>query len=104
MAIFLGKKIYHNALQNKHYLCSTKRLKKFHIHRDNVLLLPNGESIKTRRYKEKIENWLIEKGCDKSSQLVAIGGGALLDVTGFVAVRPQSGPNRAPLRHIGLNG
>lgn len=49
------------------------------------LILPDGESIKSRAMKEKIEDALIERGFGKETCLIAIGGGALLDLVGFVA-------------------
>lgn len=49
------------------------------------LILPSGEIIKSRAMKEKIEDALIERGWGKDSCLLAIGGGALLDLVGFVA-------------------
>lgn len=35
--------------------------------------------------KEKIEDALIERGCGKESCLIAVGGGVILDLVGFVA-------------------
>ena len=52
---------------------------------EEKLVLPCGEVIKSRAMKEKIEDLLIKKGWGRESCLVAIGGGALLDVAGFVA-------------------
>lgn len=49
------------------------------------LVLPSGESIKSRAIKEKIEDALIERGWGRECCLIAIGGGAVLDLTGFVA-------------------
>ncbi len=49
------------------------------------IVLPHGESIKSRAMKEKIEDALIEKGCGRSTCLIAIGGGVLIDLVGFVA-------------------
>ena len=50
-----------------------------------TLVLSDGESIKSRAIKEKIEDALIERGIGKKSCLVAIGGGTILDLVGFVA-------------------
>lgn len=49
------------------------------------LVLPDGECIKSRAMKEKIEDALIERGLGKDTCLIAIGGGVLLDLVGFVA-------------------
>lgn len=53
--------------------------------REDKILLPPGESVKTRGIKEKIEDALIERGCGRECCLIVIGGGALLDLVGFVA-------------------
>lgn len=55
------------------------------LNKEERLILPSGESIKSRAIKEKIEDALIERGFGRESCLVAIGGGALLDLVGFVA-------------------
>lgn len=52
---------------------------------DNTIAIDGGEGIKTRQSKEHIENQLIAYGCDKDTLLVAVGGGTVLDVAGFVA-------------------
>jgi 3-dehydroquinate synthase len=44
-----------------------------------------GEGIKNRQVKEQIENFLVDNRCGSDTLLVAIGGGALLDLAGFVA-------------------
>lgn len=53
----------------------------------HVELIPlvAGESAKTRNNKEKLENLLIRKGCGKDCCLLAIGGGSILDLIGFIA-------------------
>ncbi|MCH9609327.1 MAG: 3-dehydroquinate synthase [Chlamydiales bacterium] len=58
------------------------------------IVLPNKETIKNRAMKEWIEEILYERGANKSTVFVAIGGGALLDLVGFVAATFMRG---APL-------
>ncbi|MCH9627240.1 MAG: 3-dehydroquinate synthase [Chlamydiales bacterium] len=53
--------------------------------KEDKIVLPQGESIKSRAMKEKIEDALIERGCGRESCLIAVGGGALLDLVGFVS-------------------
>lgn len=48
-------------------------------------LLPQGESAKTLATVERTCEWLAGHGYDRGSALVAIGGGATTDHTGFVA-------------------
>lgn len=70
----------------KPILITTTAIQDFfpHIEEDKIVL-PPGEGIKSRSMKEKIEDALIERGCGRDSCLIAIGGGALLDLIGFVA-------------------
>lgn len=53
--------------------------------KEDKIVLPEGESIKTRAMKEKIEDALIERGGGREICLIAVGGGALLDLVGFAA-------------------
>lgn len=49
------------------------------------IVLPGGEGIKSRAMKAQIEDALIERGWGREGCLIAMGGGALLDLVGFVA-------------------
>lgn len=53
--------------------------------KEEKIVLPQGESIKSRAMKEKIEDALVERGCGRETCLIAIGGGAVLDLVGFTA-------------------
>ncbi len=55
-----------------------------HVNEDKIVL-PQGESIKSRAMKEKIEDALIERGCGRETCLIAVGGGVILDLVGFIA-------------------
>lgn len=44
-----------------------------------------GETFKTRKTKEEVENALIEKGCNQDYCIIALGGGVVNDLVGFVA-------------------
>ncbi len=50
-----------------------------------LFLLPGGEKIKTRKTKEQLEEALFHNRFGRDTLLVAMGGGALLDLAGFVA-------------------
>ena len=50
-----------------------------------VFTLPNGEATKHRIWKKMIETWLFENGAVKTSCLIALGGGVIGDLLGFVA-------------------
>lgn len=44
-----------------------------------------GEANKTRETKAKIEDYLLSKGCTRDTVILAIGGGVIGDMIGFVA-------------------
>ena len=50
-----------------------------------TLVLPGGELIKSLEYLEKIYIWLAEHTVSRDRTLVAVGGGALLDLAGLAA-------------------
>jgi 3-dehydroquinate synthase len=49
------------------------------------LVLPAGEAAKTRSQKQRLEDHMLERGVDRRGCIVAVGGGVVLDVAGFVA-------------------
>lgn len=51
----------------------------------DTITIPHGEANKTLATYERICNELIERGLDRGSALVALGGGVVGDITGFVA-------------------
>lgn len=48
-------------------------------------LIPAGEQYKTRETKALIEDYLLAKNYDKQTCLIALGGGVITDLLGFVA-------------------
>lgn len=50
-----------------------------------LLPFPDGEKVKTFKYQKKLINFLFEEKIDKSTTICAIGGGTLLDLSGFVS-------------------
>jgi 3-dehydroquinate synthase len=50
-----------------------------------ALVLSGGESVKSWEHVELITRFLQDMGAHRQSKLVAVGGGALCDVVGFVA-------------------
>ncbi|KAK4687224.1 pentafunctional AROM polypeptide, partial [Tremellales sp. Uapishka_1] len=44
-----------------------------------------GEGAKSRRVKEGIEDWLLDEKCTRDTVILALGGGVIGDLTGFVA-------------------
>ncbi|KAK9462144.1 EPSP synthase-domain-containing protein [Lipomyces oligophaga] len=47
--------------------------------------VPPGESSKSSKTKEYIENWMFSNRCTRDSVLLALGGGVIGDMAGFVA-------------------
>lgn len=70
---------------NAHY---TKLLQK-HLNDNNIntdlIVIPAGEESKSRAMKNHIQDQLFELGCGRDTCLLALGGGVITDLTGFVA-------------------
>jgi 3-dehydroquinate synthase len=49
------------------------------------LLVPEGDRAKTLRQASRLYDQLLELGADRSTVLIGLGGGAVCDLTGFVA-------------------
>lgn len=49
------------------------------------IVIPAGETSKTRKTKATIEDKLFALGCGRDTLLIALGGGVITDITGFVA-------------------
>ncbi|MFC1668613.1 3-dehydroquinate synthase [Chlamydiota bacterium] len=54
-------------------------------------VMPRGEKRKNLVWVRKIYDFLIEKGCDRSSFVIAFGGGVIGDLAGFVAATYMRG-------------
>ncbi|KAH9814228.1 EPSP synthase-domain-containing protein [Melampsora americana] len=50
-----------------------------------VYTIPPGEQSKSRETKSEIEDWLLEQRCTRDTVLLALGGGVVGDLIGFVA-------------------
>ncbi|KZV97983.1 Pentafunctional AroM protein [Exidia glandulosa HHB12029] len=48
-------------------------------------LLPPGEGSKSRETKAEVEDWLLEQACTRDTVLLALGGGVIGDLAGFIA-------------------
>jgi 3-dehydroquinate synthase len=53
--------------------------------RAHVVEFPAGERYKTRQTKATVEDALIEAGCGRDTCILAVGGGVVTDMAGFVA-------------------
>jgi len=57
------------------------------------ILLPEGEQAKTLDVAGRVWDRLLEAGCDRTSTVVALGGGAVGDLAGFAAATFMRGIN-----------
>jgi 3-dehydroquinate synthase len=48
-------------------------------------LVPSGETSKDLKYWKRIQDFLLKKGADRRSTVIAFGGGVIGDLTGFAA-------------------
>lgn len=51
----------------------------------DIISFPPGESCKSRKTKEMIEDQLLQLKCGRDTALIALGGGVTTDLVGFVA-------------------
>ena len=51
----------------------------------NIISIAHGEAIKTRETKATIEDQLCQLGCGRDTCIIALGGGVVTDLAGFVA-------------------
>jgi 3-dehydroquinate synthase len=54
------------------------------LHAD-LLIIPAGEAHKSRRVRDWLEDRLVDLGADRDTAIVALGGGVVGDLAGFVA-------------------
>ncbi|EMF14621.1 Pentafunctional AroM protein [Sphaerulina musiva SO2202] len=53
--------------------------------------IPPGETSKSRKVKAQIEDWLLSQGCTRDTILLALGGGVMGDLLGYVAATYMRG-------------
>jgi shikimate kinase / 3-dehydroquinate synthase len=62
-----------------------------------ILTIPAGEASKSIFYWQQIINWLVEQKAEQHEPIIALGGGVVGDLAGFVAASYHRG---VPLVHI----
>jgi 3-dehydroquinate synthase len=62
-----------------------------------ILTIPAGEASKSRTVKDALEDAMFERGMGRDSAIIAVGGGVVGDVAGYVAATFQRG---VPLVHL----
>lgn len=85
--IFKNKGIKSFLLKKNHFFFIDSYFKKNPAFKkaENILFLKSGESLKTLKSLELHTNWLLKNKANKSSTIVAIGGGSVGDSIGFLA-------------------
>lgn len=63
---------------------------KMHLNAE-LISIKGGESCKTRETKELVENELLKKKYNRDTLIIAMGGGALTDLVGFIAMTYMRG-------------
>lgn len=81
--------IVSNPTVASHYLQTIKDL--FQAAKLDYILLPDGEEYKTLASYEKVLSFLLQRQYSRDVLLVALGGGVIGDITGFVAATYQRG-------------
>ncbi|GME33719.1 Pentafunctional AroM protein [Neofusicoccum parvum] len=56
-----------------------------------VRAIPPGEASKSRSTKATIEDWMLSEGCTRDTVVIALGGGVIGDLAGFVAATYMRG-------------
>ena len=54
-------------------------------YKSDLIVFPAGETSKTRKTKEEIEDQMLELGYRRDCCIIAVGGGVVTDIAGFVA-------------------
>ncbi|MCI0708229.1 MAG: 3-dehydroquinate synthase [Ignavibacteriae bacterium] len=78
-------------LVGKHYLRPLEKNLKHYQFRVTTIVIPPGEREKNLRRADKIFTAMLEKGIGRNSAVVALGGGVVGDLAGFVAAVYQRG-------------
>jgi 3-dehydroquinate synthase len=56
-----------------------------HAIKAELITIPPGERSKSREIKHQIENKMLSLGCNRDTLMIALGGGMITDLTGFIA-------------------
>ncbi|KAF2224464.1 AROM pentafunctional protein, ARO1 [Elsinoe ampelina] len=81
-------KIYTPVFQDSFKRHAEKLGKKSNLH---IFEIPPGESSKSRSTKAQVEDWLLKAGCVRDTVIIALGGGVVGDMIGFVAATYMRG-------------
>jgi 3-dehydroquinate synthase len=85
-----GAALYQALYQALHLIQNTNA-------KPETLIVPAGEASKSRAEKERLEDRLFELGCGRDTVIIALGGGVIGDLAGYVAATFLRG---VPLIHV----
>ena len=77
--------------QNVHRLYGATIHRVFQPHPYLLRQIPAGEASKSRQTKSQVEEWMLAQECQRDSLLIAIGGGVVGDLGGFIAATYMRG-------------
>src|SRR3989344_3796869 len=78
----LGKRLFGNPLVKNLLSANVKSI---------LLSFPSGEKSKTRKVLAVLEDLMLKAGCGKDTVILALGGGVVGDLAGFVAATCMRG-------------
>lgn len=71
--------------QNKPLIISDSTVSALYGMPVEIIEAPSGEKAKTREVKQRVEDQMLEKGYGRDTVIIGLGGGAIMDLAGFVA-------------------
>src|SRR3989344_1511626 len=92
-----GKKVAVIIGENTNRLHKSRIIKAIGSLNPLFITVPSGESSKSREMKEKIEDRLLDSKFGRDSLIIAIGGGVIGDLAGFIASTFNRG---IPIIHV----
>ena len=96
--VFIGKGLLKNVdsllkpyLRGKAFIVSDENVAPLYLERvaaaldAETIVIPAGEPSKCWRTVQAVTDAVLDKGCDRRSALISLGGGVVGDITGFCA-------------------
>jgi pentafunctional AROM polypeptide len=91
--------VLHSLPASAYVLITDSHVAKFHLHKFErefnakitsksrfiTHVIPPGETSKSREGKANIEDFLLQNACTRDTVIIAVGGGVIGDLVGFVA-------------------
>ncbi|HPF17276.1 MAG TPA: shikimate kinase [Thermotogota bacterium] len=76
-----------DSIQKSEYVITSKTVHAIYttFFKDQLLILPDGESAKTQSNLTKVWSFLISKAVSREESITGFGGGTITDITGFAA-------------------